>query len=182
MAGGCGRLAWPSFDPNRGFGSDAVDPCRGHADLGRLDAALAAASALLGSRLRDLTYRAAVAYLSAHPECQVEPATQPPARWWLIERDPDETPAVAYEDADGMWWEYEPATGRLHNHSWLFTDYYYNLGKHGLRFSPLSAAGAREAIAARKGPVSPRELVSFRAADVDAMDPGAVLGDRFGRQ
>jgi len=50
---------------------------RGHADGGRLDAALAAAPALLGSPLRDLTCRAAVAYRSAHPDCEVEPGTQP---------------------------------------------------------------------------------------------------------
>jgi hypothetical protein len=71
------------------------------------------------------------------------------ARWWLVERPgfPDEPVSVAYEDSRGLWWEYEPETGRLHNSPWLFTDYHYRAGGPDYVFTRLSPDDAKAWIA-----------------------------------
>lgn len=116
-----------------------------------------------------------------------------PPRWWLVERDeqgagsPDPTTGLAYEDECGVWWIWEPATGKLHADTpWLFTDYHHRakerqgrfidteVGK--LRFTPLSPRAAKRVIeSGGASGVSDSKLLQMRRDDGRALDPDRVL-------
>lgn len=111
-------------------------------DLSASDAAAFAtaqrqAETMLGPWAREVAYRRADALLKqADPSghSPLRPATQPPPRWWRVDYDDDsdneQTPHLAYEDGEGIWWEYDARTSALHNTPWLFTDYYHR-SRHG---------------------------------------------------
>lgn len=162
----------------------------------QLDAALQAAKQLLGSRVGDLAYRSADAYLA---EIDIDwsewarPVSQPPARWWLIERDeqgatsPAPRTDVAYEDEKSTWWIWEPATRQLHcDEPWLFTDYYYRARAHRgqfidtgyeqIRFTPLTPDEAKSMIGSKRvGGASDQEFLNLRKRDEHARDPYTIL-------
>jgi hypothetical protein len=156
-------VAWigPRFHPDKSFqdyhsrDTDAETSDLALEQLDELDEALKAARRILGPRINDLAYRSSVASIrDPQANSDASPATQPPARWWLIERaNPPTTTtfepsvSIAYEDEHGTWWEWEPATQRLHSTPWLYTDYYYRAEGHGLRFSRLTPDEVRQRIA-----------------------------------
>jgi hypothetical protein len=154
-------------------------------DLEQLDQARDAARAVLGDRIYDIAYRASEAYLADRdPEWEPQdgplPATQPPARWWLIERPARpgastfEPPvSVAYEDEYGTWWEHDPDTGRLHEAPWLFTEYYYRPGACGHHFTPLVPEEARQRIASGLPPFGDGR--SRPTDGEDSLDPEVAL-------
>lgn len=113
-------VAWigPRFDPGESFGAYGSVVHEGkHLDLTvdeikTLDYACAATVALLGERARDLAYREAAAYLDridGEADACARPVTQPPPRWWLVERPAaaadslDPARGLAFEDHQGIW-------------------------------------------------------------------------------
>jgi hypothetical protein len=101
-----------------------------------LETALASARLLLGDRLDDLVYRSATEFLEKIDQehaVWARPISQPPARFWLVER-PDEGPAdrpaeLAFEDERGDWWIWEPKKDHFHNATpGVATDFYYRAG------------------------------------------------------
>lgn len=167
----------PGFSPGKAFRDYQPALELSTADARCLTNALSAATGLLGPRIRDLAYRESMAYLRRHPDCNGRPVS-PPARWWLIEREESDQPSVAYEDGDGEWWEWEPATDRLYSTSWLFTDYYYNnynTDDRELRFTSLTSAEARRRIELGIGPSNPPNLIASRRRYPVSLDPTTLF-------
>ncbi len=178
------RWVGANFHPDRSFRSYALD--LSSSELEALEGALGATRGLLGDRTYDIAYRCANAYLAARdpgwePHYGPLPATQPPARWWLIERAdrPDVATSeaetkVVYEDDYGTWWEYDPRTGHLHDTPSLYIDYYYRTGYgEQPRFTRLTPLEARRRIASglpRSTDGSPPPICAE-----DSLDPEAIL-------
>ncbi len=104
------------------------------------------------------------------------PVTRP--GWWLLE--PSETSreptVVAYEDRRGLWWEYMPATGKLHNLPWLSTLFHYqDLDATGYRRTRLTSVEAKRLVAQGAGRASDDPLVTAHANDLTARDPRTAL-------
>jgi hypothetical protein len=175
----------PRFDPDTGFGDYWLDEQLHE----RLESDLVHVRGLLGDRTRDLTYRAADDWLSElDPEYRVwaRPVTQPPARLWLVERPDladrsdtlDPSRGVAFEDGEGIWWIWEPATSRFHNDTpWLFTEFYFFGGaRRGVfvqndestqrvRFIPLAPADARRLLHDREIGGAGAKFIAMRESD-----------------
>jgi hypothetical protein len=101
------------------------------------------------------------------------PVTRP--GWFLLEpADEGEPTVVAYEDRRGLWWEYMPRTGRLHNIPWLSTGFHYGDGSGYLR-KPLIGREVKRLIAEGVGRASD-DLVSIaHDNDLASRDPRTVL-------
>lgn len=194
------------FDPESSFamfeiraGHTVEEIVRAHA--AELDRLLAVVTELLGSRFDDLAYREALAWPGQHDRERWRLGTSPPPsmarapRWWLVERDeqgersPDPTTGLAHEDAEGLWWMWEPATHKFHSgDGWMHTDYYYRAqARRGewvesemgpLRFTALAPGDARRLMASSEiRGVSDPELLAERHTDLDARDPEELLRD-----
>jgi hypothetical protein len=192
------------FDPESSFvefeiraGDDVHELAREHSV--ELDRLLGRAKKILGRRLHDLAYREALAWMTEHDRDRWRAGTAPPPsispapRWWLVERDeqgdrsPDPTTGVAYEDAEGGWWIWDPATHKLHSAGgWMHTDYYYRARAHRdrwvetevgrLRFSALTPDAARRLMASNgAGGVSDPRLLSERRDDPRAREAEELL-------
>ncbi|MBV9165065.1 MAG: hypothetical protein JO342_02825 [Solirubrobacterales bacterium] len=183
------ELIGPRFHPDTPFndyvgvrsrdGSGFLD--LSEAEVAALDAARAAATGLLGQRAYDIAYRSAVNYLEridTEWTTWARPVTQPSARWWLVEPpvEDNQPPSVAFQDAVGLWWEYDPATGRLHQTPWLETHFYYPDERAAYGFTKLSAGEARGLIARGMGRRDSPQLRAAREADDLALDPEEILG------
>jgi hypothetical protein len=55
--------------------------------------------------------------------------------------------SIAFEDEYGVWWQYDPDTGLLHDTPSLYMDYYFRAEDEQLRFTRLSPGEARRRIA-----------------------------------
>jgi hypothetical protein len=161
-------------------------------DAAMLRQGFCAARNILGNdRVGDLVYREALRWIFENERdawqtgTNRRPASQPPARWWMVERAPD-TLHLLLEDERGIWMEWEPATGRLHNDCpWYYTDYYYRVGAvrdrlvessdfAAMRFCQISRDQARRLM--DSGRVSgERQLRRLRLGDSNSVDPTAYL-------
>ena len=100
------------------------------------------------------------------------------ARWWLVERLGDSSlpTSVAYEDKRGLWWEFEPETGMLHETPWLYTEYHHGSEFEEFRFTRLAPVGAKLWIERGIGRRDSVGLVGSRRTDDRALDPAQLLG------
>ena len=81
---------------------------------------------------------------------------------------------VAYEDSRGLWWEYMPATGMLHNLPWLSTFFHY-ADMPGYQRTRLTGHEARALVVRRVGRADDDPLVTAHRRDVTARDPIKLL-------
>jgi hypothetical protein len=176
----------PAFHPDESFDSyttvriDGEQPNLNPQAVERLDDALQAAKQLLEGWIYDLAYRTAAHYLSrrfGEWHIWARPASQPSARWWFVEQPgfPDAPSSVAYEDDRGIWWEYDPTTGRLHEAPWLFADYYYHSRGPEYRFTPLPASEVRQRLT-HVGVWDNDDLLGARRRDKDWLPLEEALG------
>lgn len=149
--------------------------------LDRFDQCVAECAAWLGPWITEVSYRKARSLLERKPRWRPEvgplPATQPPARWWAAQHthggDGGGTTTVAYEDAHGRWWEFDPYTSLLHETHWLFLDYYFHL--EGSRFRAMMPEDAVVWMKRGLGRYHDRVVHNSRENDRHALDPRAVL-------
>lgn len=177
----------PDFDPDGPLpqyngDTDWQAPEHPRAKVELVEHAIKRARAILGPRAYDVAYRESVRALQNGDPDWVEygeprPRTQPPARWWLIKRTRPSPDSVAYEDAEGTWWEWDPATEHLHVAPWLYTDYYYRTEEGRDTFVPISSEEARHWISRGIGDWDSPQLLQGRVDDVSsgrAMRPDDV--------
>jgi hypothetical protein len=174
----------PRFDPETGFDGYWLD---GPVEE-QLESDLVQVRRLLGERVRDLAYFAADSWLSdldGEYRLWARPVTQPSPRLWFVERPGlegndrslDPSRGLAFEDALGIWWIWEPATGRFYNDTpWLFTEFYFGAGaRRGvfvksensgqqIRFTPVSPAEARRVIEDREVDGAAARFMAIREA------------------
>jgi hypothetical protein len=81
---------------------------------------------------------------------------------------------IAYEDRRGLWWEYMPSTGKLHNLPWLSTDFHYE-DRSGYRRLSVTGGEAKRLIGQGVGRPPDDPLAVAHAKDV-GREPDAVLG------
>lgn len=81
---------------------------------------------------------------------------------------------MAYEDED-VWWEYEPATGLLHQAPWLWTDYHHGSAYEEFRFAELTPPQARRWIGLDVGWRDSVTLLSSRRTDAKPLNPHRLL-------
>ncbi len=107
-------------------------------------------------------------------------------RWWRVEHGERGLPdvSVAYQSADGLWWEWWPETRRLHPTHWLGVahDHPDTLTAEGYRFIPLASEDVRPLLTAQTGRYDPEhdQLAAGRRADAAAgrtLDPFELLDE-----
>jgi hypothetical protein len=101
------------------------------------------------------------------------PVTRP--GWFLLEPlDASEPAVVAFEDRQGLWWEYMPSSGKLHNIPWLSTDF-HSEDRSGYVRKPLTGLEAQGLIARGVGRASDDPLAAGYENDRTARDPQTAL-------
>lgn len=174
----------PDFDPTVPAAARTTSFNLSVSDAAAFDTARRQAETMLGAWAREVAYRRADVLLKRTDpsgDSPSRPATQPPPRWWRIDYDDDsgndQTSHLAYEDGDGVWWEYDARTSALHNSPWLFTDYYHR-SRHGdPSFTSLtSKSEILGLIDVGAGRHNDSELAATRADDDQRLDLCEALG------
>ena len=129
------------------------------------------------STLSALCLRLPVENVALWLEEQVERIPIQRSRWWLVQRPGivDQGTSVCYEDAQGLWWEYDPDTRMLHDTPWLITAY-RNGRDDPYRYSRLMPREAKLWMSRELGGDRDDALLAARSGDKRALDPIKVLG------
>ena len=106
----------------------------------------------------------------------VEQAPVTRASWWLLKplAGFDGQSVVAYEDRCGLWWEYMPATGRIHNIPWLSTEFHYDRPRYSR--ARLTRLDAKQLIEQGVGRAADDQFLVAHHKDLTARDPKDLLG------